>query len=543
METPLDSSLFHATGSFVGKPSTNHLRIFREEFGQKDRSESILVGSMPEVQRAFQHLTGWSLRYESSSTQTNEPTGLTWSTPVIPGRGMPPGRLRLAKVGSLPRLDESASPPAEVRQLGSALAGMFAELLGTHHALWLREAELAAAIPVVASLHETEHFAIRLQSVVKSGAESVGCPAAGLYLLDEATTCLKLRSSFGMPRERLSEPARPLQGALADLEAMLGHAVVLTDLDHHTHWNPPENFPAAVCVPVCTSTTILGTLWVFSNDPRDFSDRDTNLIEVVAGRIASDLERENLIREGTDSAQWKRDLSVLQRMQRNQLPSVAPLLDGWDVAGWNDQAGSVGGDFFDWFALPDGLFAVAVADVTAKGMEAAFAASTIKAATRSHGQYHRHADALLKAVNLTLWTGASGDQFAQMFYGLVETSTGMIRYSRAGNPSILRLSAETCESFTEPAAQLGESPESAYCEELCLLTPGNSLVVFSEGIRKAKDANGVPFGETGLAEVLARHQDAPAATLVQIATETLGQHLSTGEGDDRTILVIKRTAS
>ncbi len=525
----------------MGKQSTNYLRIFQEEAGQKDQSESVLVGSMPEVQRAFQNLTGWSLRYESSLTPAKEPTGLTWSTPVTPGRGMSPGRLRLTKVGSRPQLDEEDGPATEIRQLASALAGMFAELLGTHHALWLREAELAAAVPVVANLQETEHLAVRLQSVLKSGAESVGCPAAGLYLLDDATTSLKLRSSFGMPRERLSEPARPLQGALADLEAMLGHAVVLTDVDHQTHWNPPEDFPAAVCVPVCTPTTILGTLWVFSNEPRDFTDRETNLIEVIAGRLAADLERENLLREGSDSSQWKRDLSSLQRMQRNQLPSVAPLLDGWDVAAWNDQAGSVGGDFFDWFTLPDGLMAVAVADVTAKGMEAAFAAGTIRAATRAHGQYHRRADALLKAVNMTLWTGASGDQFAQMFYGLVETATGAIRYSCAGRPSILRLSAGAWESFTGSTAQLGESPETAYSEETCLLVPGNSLVVFSEGIRKATSASGSIQGENALAEVLAKHQNAPAATLVQIANELLGQPPAGGPREDRTILVIKRT--
>ncbi|MHB8902619.1 MAG: PP2C family protein-serine/threonine phosphatase [Thermoguttaceae bacterium] len=525
----------------MGKPSTNQLRIFHEETARKDGSESFLVGSLPEVQRAFQNLTGWSMRYESSLASAKEPTGLTWSTPVTPGRGLPPGRLRLTKVGSSRKTQDDAAPPAEVRQMGSALAGMFAELLAAHHALWLREAELAAAVPVVAHLEETEHLAVRLQGVLKSGAESVGCPAAGLYLLDEATTCLKLRSSFGMPREKLSEPARPLQGALADLEAMLGHAVVLTDLDRQTHWNPPEDFAAAVCVPVCTHTTILGTLWMFSNDAREFTDRDTNLVEVIAGRIASDLERENLIREGTDSTEWKRELSTLQRMQRNQLPSVAPLLDGWEVAGWNDQAGSVGGDFFDWFTLSDGLLAVALADVTARGMEAAFAAGTIKAATRAHGQYHRRADSLLKAVNLTLWTGASGDQFAQMFYGLVETSTGMVRYSRAGDPSIIRLAGGAWESFSGPTVQLGESPESVYAEEPCLLTPGNSLVVFSQGIRTARDAGAAVIGESGLADVLARHQEASASTLVQIATELLRKQGSRAERDDRTIVVIKRT--
>jgi serine phosphatase RsbU (regulator of sigma subunit) len=496
---------------------------------------------MPEVQRAFQNLTGWSLRYTAGSAPKN-PTGLTWSTPVTPGRGMPPGHLRLTQVGPDDSLAQDATPPAEVRQLGSALGGMLAELLGTHHALWLREAELAAGVPVVANPNDAEHLAVRLQSVLQGGAESVGCPAAGLYLLDEATTSLKLRSSFGMPRERLAEPARPLQGALADLEAMLGHAVVLNDLDAHTHWNPPEDFPAAVCVPVCTSTTILGTLWVFSNEPRDFSDQETNLIEIVAGRIASDLERENLVRAGTDTSSWKREVSAVQRLQRNQLPTIAPLLDGWDIAGWTDQAGSVGGDFFDWFTLPDGLLAVTVADVLAGGMAAAFAANTVKAATRAHGQYHRNADALLKAVNMTLWTGASGDQFAQMFCGLVETATGAVRYSCAGNPSVLRLSAGAYESLTETSPPLGESPETAYPEETCLLTPGNTLVVFSDGIRKAKNGQGASVGERGIAEVLARHQDAPASTLVQVATEILGEHEPAAAPDDRTILVIKRTA-
>lgn len=495
---------------------------------------------MPEVQRAFQELTGWSLRYESGPVPQN-PTGLTWSTPVTPGRGMPPGHLRLTPVGT-ETIADIESPPDEVRRMGSALAGMLAELLGTNHALWLREAELAAGVPVVTGPYEMEHLAVRLQAVLKSGAESVDCPAAGLYLLDEATTSLKLRSSYGMPRERLSEPARSLQGALADLEAMLGHAVVLNDLDRQTHWNPPEDFAAAVCVPVCTPTTILGTLWMFSNDPRDFTERETNLIEVIAGRLASDLERENLLREGADSTEWKRELSVVQRLQRNQLPTIAPLLEDWDVAGWTDQAGTVGGDFFDWFALPGGLLAVAVADVTAGGMEAAFGANTVKAATRAHGQYHRGAEALLKAVNLTLWTGASGDQFAQMFYGLVETATGMIRYSCAGNPSVLRLSAGAYESLTGRSPQLGESPESSYPEATCLLTPGNGLVILSEGVRKAKGPKGRALGEVEIAEVLARHQDAPASTLVQIAVELLGQSQRLDDRDDRTILVIKRTA-
>ena len=58
------------------------------------------------------------------------------------------------------------------------------------------------------------------------------------------------------------------------------------------HWNIPEEFPTAVCIPVSTATMPLGTLWLFSNQSRDFSEKETNVIEVVAGRVAVELERE-----------------------------------------------------------------------------------------------------------------------------------------------------------------------------------------------------------------------------------------------------------
>lgn len=194
----------------MAKPTANHLRIYREESLRAERAESIAIGSLPEIQRAFEKLTGWSMRYVADP-QPTMPTGLTWSTPVSPGCGTPPGHLRFTPVGSGRPAPES-SPSDQVRAMASALAGMLTELLAAHHALWQREAELAAGVPVVAQSAETGHLALRLQSVLQGGAAAVGCQAAGLYLLDDATSSLKLRASWGMPRQKLSEPARPLQG-------------------------------------------------------------------------------------------------------------------------------------------------------------------------------------------------------------------------------------------------------------------------------------------------------------------------------------------
>ena len=368
-------------------------------------------------------------------------------------------------------------PFEAARGFASAIGGMLEEILQLRRALVEREAELAAGVPLVPHPEEPKHLADRLEAVLRGGAQAVGCHAAALYLLDEATSKLKLRSCWGLPLDRLTAPPRPLKGAVADLESMLGHAVVLEDVPMMRHWRAPEEFAAAVCVPISTSTTILGTLWMFSNVKRDFTAQQTNIVEVVAGRLAADLDREMLWQEGFAAAAIKKQIAAAERMQRNQLPTVAPLLDHWDLAGWTAQAESLGGDFHDWFCLPDGLLAVAVGHAMDGGIQAAIAASGLKAALRAHGQYYREAQQTLKRLNLTLWTGSAGDQHATLFYGLIETATGRVCTASAGHPGALVIRPDGWESLTQISARLGEGPESIYEQTGYELQPGETLAL------------------------------------------------------------------
>ena len=315
----------------VAKPASpqKHLRLYTEQPPKNVRPQIEAVACLPELLRAFQAATGWTLRYARLGGEpgrggrgpyrspTDIRTGfLGWS-----GKGGRRKRKRREPADSgsrrpiasdldLPSSNPQSPIPGPVaiardsaRRLAGSIADLLGELLQTRRALWQREAELAAGVPLVPHREEEKHLAARLEAVLRAGAEAVGGDAVALYLLDEATTELKLRCSWGLPFDRLTAPARPLQGAVADLEALLGHAVVLDDDDVMRMWNVPEDFPAAVCVPVSTPTTLLGTLWVFCNEKRDFNDRETNILEVVAGRLASDLEREMLLRAGTDGAE------------------------------------------------------------------------------------------------------------------------------------------------------------------------------------------------------------------------------------------------
>jgi phosphoserine phosphatase RsbU/P len=468
---------------------------------------------------------------------------LSWSAPVNPGQGTSPGQLTLGSVDG-----ESQSPPVEfdaARSLASAIGGMMEEILQLRRALVEREAELAAGVPLVPHPEEPEHLADRLQAVLRGGAQAVGCHAAAMYLLDEATSKLKLRSCWGLPLDRLTAPARPLKGAVADLESLLGHAVVLDDTPMMHHWRAPEEFAAAVCVPISTSTTILGTLWMFSSVKRDFAATQTNIVEVVAGRLAADLEREMLWQEGFAAAAIKKQIAAAERMQRNQLPTIAPLLEHWDLAGWTEQAGALGGDFHDWFCLSDGLLAVAVGHAMDHGIPAAIAASGLKAALRAHGQYYREAQQTLKRLNLTLWTGSAGDQHATLFYGLIETATGRICTAAAGHPGALVIRSDGWDSLTQISARLGEGPESIYEQTGYEMKPGETLAIFTDGALETPGIDGKPLGEVGMAKLLHALHGRPAAEMAtilrrQIESYAISSRKSSTISRDRSILLVKR---
>jgi serine phosphatase RsbU (regulator of sigma subunit) len=557
----------------VAKTKSAKLKLYTEELPKPAPSPLEAVGSLPAVLRSFAAATGWSLSYvhgAATESAAGGKAGLSWSAPVNPGVGTTLGQLRLepcdaacsaqarpaagrkrrasrhpqagsrAATAAGVEKPPSPAPPEHARALASALAGMLGELVETRHALCEREAELAAGIPLAPRAEEAGHLAARLQAVLRGGAEAVDCQAAALYLLDDATSELKLRSCWGLPADRLTAPARPLQGAVADLEALLGHAVVLEDADLMRHWRVPEDFPAAVCVPVSTPTTILGTLWVYCGRKRDFTARQTNLVEIVAGRLAAELEREILLREGIEAGKLHKQLAAAQRLQNNQLPSISPLLDGWQLAGWTAQADALGGDFHDWFCLADGLLAVAAGHAMERGIEAALAATAMKAALRAHAQYYREAQQTLRRLNLTMWTGSAGDQHGTLFFGLIQTATGKVSCASAGQPGVLLLRADGWQSLSQTAPRLGESPE-ADCEPFgCQLQPGEVLVIVTEGVRDAADAQGCPLGEAGVAEALLGRLDRPAEELVAAVRSRLEEHGPAAQGRDRTVLVIRR---
>jgi hypothetical protein len=314
----------------VAKSIPAYLKLHDENRREETAATIDDSAVMADLSLAFTAATGWPLefaKHEEAESNLSQFSDSMCSAPVNPGVGISPGHIGIGfekcladpKTVDLPAsnfqaepataIAERRSPPAQqccpetaAQQLANAIARLIGQLSGARRIIRHRDAELAAGVPIIARAEESEQLAELLECVLRAGAEACECQAAALYMLDDATTSLKLRASIGLPVERLLQPPRPLKGAIADLEALLGHAVALERASAFGPWRVPEEFAAALCVPVSSPTIPLGTLWFFSDRPRDFTDRQTNVAELVAGRLAAELERTMLLAQIREQA-------------------------------------------------------------------------------------------------------------------------------------------------------------------------------------------------------------------------------------------------
>jgi serine phosphatase RsbU (regulator of sigma subunit) len=534
----------------VVKPVPSYLKLQSQDFevSPPDIEECARLDS---VCQAFAAATGWPLAYQDGSA--GDQAELLWSAPVNPGVGASPGHFRIELGGARQVADIAARIPLESAEpLAAAIATLVEQNLSLRRSLWEREAELAAGVPLTLRSDEPQHLAARLESTIKAGAQMLDCFAGALYTLDEATSQLKLRSSWGLPADRLSQPARPLATALADLEALLGHAIALANTESFRPWNVPEVCQAAVCVPVSSPTMPLGTLWFFCDRSRDFTAAQTNLAEVIAGRLATELDRALLLHEQVQAIGVLKQIEAASRQQQHALATVAPPIEGWEVAGWTAQTAALGGAVHEWRALPDGRLVLLVADCGDGGIAGALTAAALCSALcsecdhfcadRDHSRHEQSNDAraILLRLHELLAAASAGDQWAGAALAIVDAARGEIEIASAGRPTALVLKGDAPASLLLPTLPLGLVEPSSIRAMRTKLAPAETLVMYTRGFVEAGDEQGRPLDEAALSRVLWQARERTANELIEILCDRQEAHALRPGELDRSAVVIKR---
>ncbi|MDR1486045.1 MAG: GAF domain-containing protein [Planctomycetaceae bacterium] len=270
-----------------------HLRTFPDNSVLLDHEDVPFFGSLPELLRTVRNSFGLDIIFVRAGARLPDIMSRCFTVKVDGGKS--PGNLVL-----LPDDDSAGKVTMSISQreeFVNSLALLLGDAYRWQQMVRKYEEELASIVPLPSVEPNEIKFTETLFNILKAGSKLLNCQASSFYVLDTINNTLKLRSCWGLPEDRLLDAPRSLHESLADLEAMLGQAVILNEDYLFETWQSPESFPTAICVPVMSPVTIIGTLWFFADVRRNFGDRDRYLIEIITGRISAELERAALERE------------------------------------------------------------------------------------------------------------------------------------------------------------------------------------------------------------------------------------------------------
>ncbi len=305
-----------------------------------------------------------------------------------------------------------------------------------------------------------------------------------------------------------------------------------------------QRIRSAVCAPLLVADAVLGVLYIdFTSARGVVVEDDLRLLAQIARFAAVTLERTRLREEAFAKAKIDEELRTAYTIQRRLLPDVLPEIEGYRFAGANRPCKTVSGDYYDVVVRPDGRIYFVIADVSGKGITAALVMSSVATAFAIFTRTDPTPADLLREINATLAPKTAPSKFVTMVAGVLDPFTGAVVYANAGHVPPLVVSERGVEAMRSTDIVVGILPNAQYRNQSLTLEPGDSLVLFTDGVTEAENIAEEQLGLDPISEMLlSMHCSDAAAILDKIDTYV---HEYIGEvpaGDDVTMLAMTRCA-
>jgi phosphoserine phosphatase RsbU/P len=394
-------------------------------------------------------------------------------------------------------------------------------------------------------------------------AVSVTDADRGLLLEVDEATGLKVRlarRSGGMrlPPESLSPSQTAIQLALRRQSAVITEDLAQADMDLQAAQSiVAQRLRAVVVIPLYAMSRantdqsminikrgdFLGVLYLDSRRPAAFSKLDRQILDALAADAASILDNARLVERERERQRMEQEIGIARDIQQALLPKNFREFPHLSVSGINFPCLAVGGDYFDVFSLGDNRTAFLLADVSGKGLGAALCTNLLQGAL-SGMTLGTDPARVFNHVNRFLCDHSEIGRYATMFFGILD-DRGHMEYINAGHPSPFLIRRGVAEDvFTEGSYPVGLVPEAEYTAVGLKLEPGDTLVLFSDGVTEAMDPAEQLFGVPRLKEVLTGHMQTPLEELQKIVLESVENFAhGASQADDLTLLLVRYRAA
>lgn len=285
--------------------------------------------------------------------------------------------------------------------------------------------------------------------------------------------------------------------------------------------------------------TLLGVLYLDSRRPAAFSRLERQILDALAREAASVLDNARLLQKEQERKRMEQELDIARNIQQGLLPRDLGRFRHAEIAGINRSCLAVGGDYFDVMEIARDRSAFVIADVCGKGLGAALLTAMLQGSFTAMTMGSEPAG-VFEHINRFIFSHTEADRYATLFFGFLNAS-GHMEYINAGHhsPLLLRQGKVTnpCPAESLPVGLL---PDAAYISCSVALEPGDTLVLYTDGITEAANTADELYGHERLEAVAARHAEAPleelqAAILADVEEFSRGTY----QADDITLLILR----
>jgi sigma-B regulation protein RsbU (phosphoserine phosphatase) len=262
-------------------------------------------------------------------------------------------------------------------------------------------------------------------------------------------------------------------------------------------------------------------------------------LETLATEAAVAIENARLYRETMEKARMEQEMRIAAEIQQALLPKAGRTGVFFRAAAASLPCRSIGGDFYDYVDLSDGSLGFALGDVAGKGPPAALLSAMMQGVFAAQAASSDPPSQTVSRVNLALYRRGIESRFVTLMYGALYPD-GNLTYCNAGHNPPLVVGPDGFRRLERGGPIVGLFEAATYEEETVTLSPGDWLIVYSDGVSEALSADGEEYGEARILTVVRKNYDMePQALLESLFGDVRDFARGAAQSDDITAMVLR----
>ena len=391
-----------------------------------------------------------------------------------------------------------------------------------------------------------------LQSILEMSRPWIECEACSIFLPDQSTGDLVIHSAQGGAAQSLESCRIPAGQGIVGTAMTEKRTVRVDDVsvdprffgtaDKTSGWSTR----ALLAAPLIDGDSCIGAIEFLNPINRSsFSDYDQVLVEYFSNLVSASLVRIRSHQVALEKAQIERDLDLAREMQNGLLPkNYPPCHETGDLNLYAilRPALEVSGDLYDFFKMADGRQYFLLGDVSGKGIAAGLFMAVTRTLIRATVHHYTDPVDILKQVNAQLVAENPAFLFVTIILGIYDATTGDIRYAQGGHNQAIFINRSGVAEYQDSGGQpLGVFEEASFQPLACKLEPGESFVIYSDGVTEAMNSDQKVYSNERLENLMQGYHRKSADHIVGAILEDVDGFIGQADqSDDITILVLHR---